>query len=92
MRLGNILEISEAGPLPFVGLGLLALAAPFFVPSLRPALGGVLKASAKLFAEAELGAGTAPALDQPAHVSLQRSGSVSPRVARPGRWRRAAIR
>jgi hypothetical protein len=56
MRLTNILEVGEVGPLPLVGFGLLAVALPWFVPSLRPELGGIVKASAKLFLEAELGA------------------------------------
>jgi hypothetical protein len=56
MRLEDILEIGEAGPLPLVGIGLFTFAAPYFVPSLRPQMAGLLKASAKLFLEAELGA------------------------------------
>lgn len=56
MRLEDILEIGEAGPLPFVGIGLLTVAAPYFMPSLRPQMGELLKASARLLLEAELGA------------------------------------
>jgi hypothetical protein len=56
MRLQDVLEIGEAGPLPLVGFGLVAVAVPWFVPSLRPQFGGLVKASAKLFLEAELGA------------------------------------
>ena len=56
MRLEDVLEIGEAGPLPLVGVGVLTLVLPFYVPSLRPELGGILKASVKLFLEAELGA------------------------------------
>jgi hypothetical protein len=56
MRAKEILEIGEVGPLPAVGIGLLAVAVPYFVPRLRQPLGLVLKASAKLFLEAELGA------------------------------------
>lgn len=56
MRLEAVLEIGEAGPLPLIGVGVLTLALPYFVPSLRPELGGILKASVKLFLEAELGA------------------------------------
>ena len=56
MRPEDLLEIGESGPLPLVGLGLITVAVPYFVPSLRPELGGILKASAKLFLEAEFGA------------------------------------
>ena len=56
MRLEDILEIGETGPLPFVGIGLVTVAAPYLLPSLRPQMGWLLKASAKLFLEAQLGA------------------------------------
>jgi hypothetical protein len=57
MRLQDILEIGEVGPLPFVGIGLLTtVAAPFFMPSLRPQVGELLKAAVRLLLEAELGA------------------------------------
>jgi hypothetical protein len=59
MRLKDILQIGEAGPLPMVGLGLLTVTAAYLVPSLRPQMRSVLKASAKLFLEAELGADNA---------------------------------
>jgi hypothetical protein len=51
-----IYDVLKIGPLPLVGLGLAALAVPLFVPALRPQFAGVLKAGAKLFLEAELGA------------------------------------
>jgi hypothetical protein len=56
MRVQDVLEIGEAGRLPFVGIGLLAIALPFVMPSLRPQLGKLLSGAAKLFAEAEFGA------------------------------------
>jgi hypothetical protein len=56
MRLKDLLPIGELGPLPIVGLGLAAVVAPYFIPALRSRAGDVVKASAKLFAEAEFGA------------------------------------
>ena len=47
-------DVLKVGPV--VGMGLVALALPFFVPALRPQFAAVLKSGAKLFLEAELGA------------------------------------
>jgi hypothetical protein len=47
-------DVLKVGPV--VGMGLVALALPFFVPALRTQFAAVLKSGAKLFLEAELGA------------------------------------
>jgi hypothetical protein len=49
-------DVLKAGPVPLLGLGVVALAVPFFFPALRPQLEAVFKSGAKLFLEAELGA------------------------------------
>ena len=49
-------DVLKAGPVPLVGLGVVALALPYFFPALRPQFEAVFKSGAKLFLEAELGA------------------------------------
>jgi hypothetical protein len=49
-------DVLKVGPVPLVGLGVVALALPYFFPALRPQFEAVLKSGAKLFLEAELGA------------------------------------
>jgi hypothetical protein len=49
-------DVLKAGPVPLLGLGIVALALPFFFPALRPQFAAVFKSGAKLFLEAELGA------------------------------------
>ena len=49
-------DVLKAGPVPLLGLGIVALIVPYFVPALRPQFAAVLKSGAKLFLEAELGA------------------------------------
>jgi hypothetical protein len=49
-------DVLKAGPVPFLGLGIAALALPYFFPALRPQFAAVAKSGAKLFLEAELGA------------------------------------
>jgi hypothetical protein len=49
-------DVLKAGSVPLLGLGVAALALPYFFPALRPQFAAVLKSGAKLFMEAELGA------------------------------------
>ena len=49
-------DVLKGGSVPLVGLGIVALAVPYFIPALRPQFAAVLKSGAKLFLEAELGA------------------------------------
>jgi hypothetical protein len=49
-------DFLEADSVPLVGLGIVGLAIPLLVPGLRPQFATVVKAAAKLFLEAELGA------------------------------------
>src|ERR1700730_3720943 len=49
-------DVLKGGSFPLVGLGIVALAVPHFIPALRPQFAAVLKSGAKLFLEAELGA------------------------------------
>jgi len=49
-------DLLKVDSLPLAGLGLLAVAAPFLFPALRPQLATILKSGIKLFLEAELGA------------------------------------
>jgi hypothetical protein len=49
-------DVLKGGSFPLVGLGIVALAVPYFIPALRPQFAAVLKSGAKLFLEAELGA------------------------------------
>lgn len=59
MRVKDLLEIGETGALPIAGLGLAAIIVPYFIPALRSRAGELVKASAKLFLEAEFGADNA---------------------------------
>ncbi len=59
MRVKDLLEIGETGTLPLAGFGLAAILVPYFVPSLRSRAGDLVKASAKLFLEAEFDADNA---------------------------------
>ena len=47
-------DLFKLESIPLAGLGVVALAVPFFVPALRPQLATVLKSGVKLFLEAEL--------------------------------------
>jgi hypothetical protein len=49
-------DVLKAGPVPLIGLGIVALAIPYFFPALRPQFAAVVRSGAKLFLEAELGA------------------------------------
>src|SRR6516162_9181672 len=49
-------DLLKFDALPLVGLGIVGLAIPLFVPGLRPQFASVVKAGTKLFLEAELGA------------------------------------
>ena len=49
-------NVLKAAPVPLIGLGIVALALPYFFPALRPQFAAVFKSGAKLFLEAELGA------------------------------------
>lgn len=49
-------DVLKSNPLAAAGIALAALAAPAFVPSLRPQLAALAKSCTKLFLEAEFGA------------------------------------
>src|SRR3974390_1047091 len=49
-------DVLKAAPVPLIGLGIGALALPYFFPALRPQFAAVFKSGAKLFLEAEMGA------------------------------------
>jgi hypothetical protein len=59
MRVEEVFEIGEAGPVAAVGVGLATLAIPYFVPGLRGPAAELLKGSIRLFLDAELGADNA---------------------------------
>jgi len=52
-------DLMKASPLQLLGLGVVGIALPLFVPALRPQFATVVKAGAKLFFEAELDADNA---------------------------------
>ena len=57
--MASLNDLFKLESIPLAGLGIVALAVPFFVPALRPQFAGALKSGLKLFLEAELGADNA---------------------------------
>ncbi|MBV8919882.1 hypothetical protein [Bradyrhizobium sp.] len=87
MKVQDLLEIGETGPLPFVGMGLVTLAVPYVMPSLRPQMASLLKASARLFLEAELGADNA-LTDRLVDASVDALMSIAPQTTKDEREHR----